>query len=189
MKTEASKSWIRALELTAPISQNPSATFPDILERLAQTFPENTALESPDTRLTYSDLWTRVRLYTQWAQSQRLGPGDVVCLLMENSPDYSAAWLGISRTGAIVSLLNTDLREGSLLHSIRLASPPHILVSGNLYPNIAQLRRELDPAIEIWTHGERVHGERCIDQELFERVSMPSPRPPSLHDPALYIYT
>ena len=46
--------------------------------------------------------------------SEGLDAGDVVCLLMPNCPDYMAIWLGLTRAGVVVALLNTNLSCGSL---------------------------------------------------------------------------
>ena len=39
---------------------------------------------------------------------------------MPNRPDYMAAWLGISRIGGVVALLNTNLTGRALAHSIEI---------------------------------------------------------------------
>ena len=108
---------------------------------------------------------------------------------MENSTDYPAAWLGITRTGAIVSLLNTSLREGSLLHSINLGvAPPRYRernTSSQHCAGAAPVGFD-DRRLDAWG---TVHGEQWIDQHLFEREGLPSLPPLSLRDPALYIYT
>lgn len=48
--------------------------------------------------------------------------GDAVALLLENRPEYVAIWLGLSKLGVIVPLLNTNLRKASLLHSVNVAN-------------------------------------------------------------------
>ena len=45
-------------------------------------------------------------------------PGDVVCLLMPNRPEYLAIWLGFARVGGIVALINTNLRGEALAHCL-----------------------------------------------------------------------
>ena len=104
----ALKAWVRALEKTAPLAQNPAQTFPVLIDSLAERFGSAPALLSDGESLTYRALAERSRRYARWALEQSLSPGDVVCLLMPNCPEYVAIWLGITRVGAIVSLLNTQ---------------------------------------------------------------------------------
>jgi hypothetical protein len=48
----AAQSWRRALELTAPIAQNPGVTFPGVIDRLAREFAAAPALLSDRLRAT-----------------------------------------------------------------------------------------------------------------------------------------
>lgn len=47
--------------------------------------------------------------------------GDVVGLFMDNRPEFVATWLGLSKIGVIVPLINTNQRQASLIHSIEIA--------------------------------------------------------------------
>lgn len=47
--------------------------------------------------------------------------GDVVGLFMENRPEFVAIWLGLSKIGVIIPLINTNQRQASLIHSIEIA--------------------------------------------------------------------
>lgn len=42
-------------------------------------------------------------------------------MLLENRPEFVAIWLGLSKLGVIIPLLNTNLRKASLLHSIKVS--------------------------------------------------------------------
>jgi len=190
MRCDASRSWLRAMELTAPIAENPSVTFPSLIDRFATRFGSATALECGATRLSYLELWKRMHHYARWARLQHLGPGDVVCLLMENCVDYPAVWLGITRTGATVSLINTHLKGEPLLHSIKLVSPRSIIVSASLYSNLASLRDECISTTAIWVHGGDVPNQLRIDSDLdHDHRPEPPHQLPTIRDTALYIYT
>ena len=83
---------------------------------LSRSWPEVTArhgdkpaLISDLETLTYRALAARANRYARWALAQGLRKGEVVCLLMPNRPEYLAIWLGITRAGGAVALLNTNL--------------------------------------------------------------------------------
>src|SRR5207249_1074588 len=101
--------WLRALELTAPIANNPHRIFSTVIDELAEKFGEAPALLSDRECLTYRALAQRSNRYARWALDQGLAKGDAVCLFMPNRPEYMAIWLGITRAGGVVSLLNTNL--------------------------------------------------------------------------------
>ena len=102
------KAWVRALELTAPIDRRQAPTLPVLMDTLAERFGTAPALAGRNTVLSYRELADSVNRHARWARERGLGPSDVVCLLMPNSPEYMAIWLGFARAGVVVSLLNTN---------------------------------------------------------------------------------
>ena len=96
----AQNRWLRALERTAPIAQNPACTFPVLVDELAEKFGPAPALLSAQGGLSYAALATRCHQYARWALAHNLTRGRVLCLVMQNCPDYVAIWLGVTRVGA-----------------------------------------------------------------------------------------
>ncbi len=179
--------------MTAPIARNTSITFPTIIETLGETLDSAIALLSDQQCLSYRGLAERANRYARWALGQRLGAGDVVCLLMSNCPEYMAIWLGITRIGAIVSLVNTNLVGAALEYSINLVSPKHIIVGADLFDAFATVLARLDSGIRCWTYGEGNHGlsriDLAIENGTGERLPSSEYHAPSIRDRALYIYT
>ena len=116
------KAWLRALQATAPVERGQSAIFPIIIEDLAERFDSTPALEFGGLTLTYRTLAESAARYARWGLSQGLAPGDSVCLLMTNCPQYLAIWLGLTRIGVTAALLNTNLTGELLAHAIRSAA-------------------------------------------------------------------
>src|SRR5271163_417129 len=191
MKPEL-KAWVRALEKTAPIAQHPTQTLPSLIDSLGERFGDASALLSPGKVLTYRALAERSRRHASWAHRQGLSSGDVVCLMMPNCPEYLAIWLGITRVGAIVALLNTNLVGDSLAHAINVVAPKHVIVDTTLVDVVADLKGRVSPSTLIWGPGENVRGlprvDREVDGEAARNVGTEC-RLPTLADRALYIYT
>ena len=192
MKAEI-KAWVRALEMTAPIAQNPERTLPVLVDELAERFSDSTALLSRDQSLSYRALGYRASQYARWAGGQGVSFGDVVCLHMANCPEYFAIWLGITRVGGIVALLNTNLVGDSLAYAINVVKPKHVIVGAELVETYAAVERELAPGIRSWAYGENRRGISRIDAEIERRsevsLSAGEDRRPTIGDRALYIYT
>jgi fatty-acyl-CoA synthase len=189
-RSSAAKAWLRALQLTASITQTPQRTFPVAIEELAETYGEAPALLSDRECLSYRALSQRSNQYARWALRHGVGNGETVCLLMPNRPEYLAIWLGITRVGGVVALLNTNLVGRSLSHSINVVKPKHLIVASEfldiLTPDIAS-------GFRIWSHGAgHVTCER-IDQEVDrypgDLLSPAERNPVTVYDQALYIYT
>src|SRR5439155_719968 len=128
---------LHALALTAPIASHPRRILPGVIEELAESCAEAQALLSDRERLTYRALAERSNRYARWALEQGLAKGETVCLLMPNRPEYMAIWLGVTRVGAVVSLLNTNLVGPSLAHCIKIVAPRHIIVAAELIDRLA----------------------------------------------------
>ena len=125
--------------------------------------------------------------------AQGLEPGEVVCLLMENCPDYMAAWLGLIRAGVTVALLNTHLNGEPLLHSIRIVSPRALIAGAGFAERLLAGPAAIAPDVACWAHGDGATPLPRVDEALANFGADPLPdaerTAPSLADRALYIYT
>jgi fatty-acyl-CoA synthase len=183
----ASKDWLRALELTARLDADLTRTLPVVIDELAARFGAAPALISDRETLSFQGLAERARRYARWARAEGLGKGDVVALLMPNRPEYMAVWLGLTRIGVVVALINTNLRGPSLAHCLAVADGKLIIVDATLE---APLRAALSPAppTPIWTHGGE--GAHRVDLALETTDDGPlEPQAVTLDDRALLIYT
>ncbi len=183
----------RALRMTTHIGRNPTRVFPNVIEELAERYADTPALLSDRESFTYRELFERSNRYSRWALRQGIRKGDTVCLLMPNRPEYFALWLGITRVGGIVALLNTNLSGPSLAHCIDIVSPTHIVVDADLLPAFTRTRLLLRTTPKVWQHGDTRSEHPRIDQAIADLPSEPLPaqdRPTlTIEDRALYIYT
>src|SRR5438132_4729796 len=128
-RSSANKDWLHAIELTASIDRQPSRLLADVVQEWADRQPDRIALLSDRETLTYGALARRLNQYARWAGAAGIGDGDTVALLMPNRPDYLAIWLGITRAGGVVALLNTQLTGTALAHCINVAAAKHVIVA------------------------------------------------------------
>lgn len=186
-RSAASQSWRRALELTAPIAQNPLVTLPVVIDRLAARIGDASALLSEHETFTYAELAARAEAYAGWAEQQGLAPGEVVALMMPNRPEYFAVWLGIVKTGGVVALINTNLTGDALRHAIEIVAPKHVIVAAELAEAVADVALRL-ATTRVWVHGGDRNGWPRIDRAVPAGPRAANPAP-ALSDRALYIYT
>jgi fatty-acyl-CoA synthase len=188
----ARHAWIRALERSARIDEDPTVTFPVLIDRLAVEFGAAPALVSPEGSLTYSGLAARANQYARWGLAQGLQPGEAVALVCPNRAEYVAVWLGLTRIGIVVALINTQLSGESLAHCIRVAAPRLVVVAAELAAAVAPLRDRM-LAARCWLLGASSEDIEPLGPALDKHSSDPlSPRDyraPTLDATALYIYT
>jgi fatty-acyl-CoA synthase len=187
------KAWVRALELTAPVDRRTAPILPVLIGTLAERFGPAPALTSRGASLSYRELAASVNRYARWALEQGFTPGDVVCLLMPNCPDYLAIWLGLTRVGVVVSLLNTNLTGEVLAHSINIVSPRYVIVAAALTPALRAALPHISAACGL--HGaadgfcQLPRVDLAAAQLSAEAITAQEQPPPSLDDRALHIYT
>ena len=185
--------WRRALELTARINQDESRTFPQVIEELADRSPDAVALIDERGSMTFRSLAERMNQYARWTLQQKIGADEVVAMVMPNSADYFALWLGITKVGATAALINTNLTGIPLAHAIRIATPRHLIVHAQFCQAVIDIRPELPDETTIWSDGSRPIGFRSF-AAAYDTLSKAALRAdeyskPSLNDRALLIYT
>jgi fatty-acyl-CoA synthase len=192
-KRAARAAWIRALELTAPIRRNEAPIFPALIDALAERFGDRTALVSETGEWSYRALARRMNRYARWSLDQGIGRGDVVCLVMPSGPDYLAAWLGLTRVGAVAALVNINLAGAMLARAIAMVAPQHILAGAGLAPAITAILPQLANGVRCWAIGESCDAfpsiDDAIDHAAGDALTAAERAAPSLEDRALYLYT
>jgi fatty-acyl-CoA synthase len=185
--------WLRALEMTKPIAARPTRVLPVIIDELAETFGDAPALLSDHESFSFRALADRSNRYARWALARGLAKGDVVCLLMPNRPEYMAIWLGITRVGGVVALINTNLVGASLAHCINTVAPKHIIVDAELGAAFATAQQHVVADAKVWSHGGSDRQSADIEAEVGrlsgEKLTAVEERPLTVADRALYIYT
>jgi fatty-acyl-CoA synthase len=191
-RTSVAKSWLKAIELTARIEQEPTRLLADVVAEWAARTPGAPALVSDRETFSYAALAQRLDRYARWALAHGIGKGETVCLLMPNRPDTLAIWLGITKIGGVVALLNTQLIGASLAHCIEVARPTHIIVGDELRDGYDGARTHLASPPRLWLHGGD-DGPNSLNQALAsldDRALQPQERPDvTIDDLALLIYT
>src|ERR1700692_4852333 len=162
-KPSAAKSWLKAIELTSRIEANPSRLFADVVEDWSNKQPDRPALISETGTFSYRTLADRINRYARWALSAGIEAGETVCLIMPSRPDYIAAWLGITRVGGIVALINTKLVGLSLSHCLNVADADHVILAEELGDIFETALPHLNRAPKIWMHGGHSHEANIRD--------------------------
>jgi len=184
---------LRTLGMTTPIARHPRRVFPQVVAELADKYGDAPALFSDRERFSYGELAARANRYARWALAQGLRKGDTVCLMMPGRPEYLAIWIGITRIGGVVALLNTHLTGPALAHSINVVSPKHIIVAAELFAALTSARPHLGSEPEIWLHGDAdanfARIDRVVDGLSGDPLAASDCPPLTIEDHALYIYT
>jgi fatty-acyl-CoA synthase len=178
--------------MTAPISSRPTHTLPSTIIANAERFADKPALIGECASFTHRQLTERILQFAHWAHQAGIQKGDAVALMMRNQPDFLAFWLGVTLTGGIVALLNTNLPAASLAHGIDAARPKIVVTEADLASRILEAAEKLSTAPARWCLGGAAPSFDPIEPVIEGARGLPPPpmqNAPTLSDPALYIYT
>jgi fatty-acyl-CoA synthase len=188
----ARAAWIRALERTASIDRL-GLSLPLLIGRLAQEFDAAPALASTEATLSYRQLALRCNRYAHWGLAQGMKPGDTVALMMPNCAEYMAIWLGLTRIGAVVALININLAGDSLVHSLNIVSPRAVIAGSDVASRLIDVRPRLSRGVSCWVHGHSTLDLAPLEPDLSrfsdDELRESSCAPPPVNGTALYIYT
>ena len=195
-KPSAAKSWLKAIELTSRIEADPRRLFADMVEDWSERQPDCPGLISETETFSYRALAGRINRYARWALSAGIEAGDTVCLLMPSRPDYIAAWLGITKVGGVVALINTKLVGLSLSHCINVADADHIILADDLRAVFETAVPHLTRTPKIWVHGggsghssRETNIDAALERMDGSKLTPAERRDVTINDRALLIYT
>src|SRR6202163_603185 len=157
---------LRALMRVTPMARHKERTFPDVADELALRYGDRPALLSDRETFTFAGFNARANRYARWAMANGIGKGDVVCLLMPNRPEFLAIWLGVTRAGGVVALLNTNFGGPALAHCITVVARKHVIVGAELAAGFASARPHLATNAKVWLHGDGNHDLPRLDREV-----------------------
>jgi fatty-acyl-CoA synthase len=183
----------RTLWLLRKVKPHSTRTIADIVAAQARKTPDAPAIIHAEGTWSYAALDARANRYARWAMAQGVGHGGAVALLMENRPDFIAAWLGLFKVGASVALINTNLTGQALAHSIAIAGAAHAIVGDEMKAAFDGALPHLEKAPRPWFQGATQQEQGDLDDALMALPDTdPGPRargPLILKDRAFFIYT
>ena len=94
--------------MTAHLSTDVS-TLPELLLRRAGEIPDAPFLRHASARWTYGEFGHRVAQVAAGLRDSGVGRGDVVGVILRNSPEYLEVWWAILWLGAVFNPVNPDL--------------------------------------------------------------------------------
>uniref|UniRef100_A0A1I7SDC3 Very long-chain fatty acid transport protein n=1 Tax=Bursaphelenchus xylophilus TaxID=6326 RepID=A0A1I7SDC3_BURXY len=116
-----------------------------------------------------------------------------IAIFLENSADFFACWLGLSKLGVITAWINSNLKAEPLAHSIKVAKTDIVLTSTSLLPTLLKTIDSglLPQNLIIYTIDKPVDNGRSKSiQDLLQDPTEPEPNNDINFQSVLcYIYT
>lgn len=137
----------------------------DIFHRYVAKHPEKPCIIFEDKPWTFREVNDFSNRIANLFQKLGYKNGDIIGLFMENRPEFVATWLGLSKIGVIVPLINTNQRQASLTHSIQVAKCQALIYGESLAPAVAEVSKQFDGSSFKWyqyNEEKRILGDKQI---------------------------
>ena len=145
-------------------------TVADRLEERAREEGERVFILYGDHRFTYAEVDALESRVANALAELGVREGDVAALMMENRPEFIAAWAGMAKLGVSAALLNTHVRGRALAHALETTHAKHLVVGSECLANIesagADAVEHLD--VHVWrdAYGGGTAGGGAESEEL-----------------------
>ncbi|WP_166905849.1 long-chain-acyl-CoA synthetase FadD6 [Mycobacterium sp. DL440] len=149
-------------------------------ERAAQ-YADRVFLKFGDERITYREANETVNRYAAVLAAKGVGHGDVVGVMLRNSPDAVLLMLAVVKCGAVAGMLNYHQRGKVLAHSIGLLNAAAVVAESDLIEHVTEC-------------GAEANGLITVDELRRLAATAPTTNPASASavlakDKAFYIFT
>ncbi|KAJ3239132.1 hypothetical protein HDU81_006463 [Chytriomyces hyalinus] len=115
------------------------ASFVEVFMHSVRKYPNKEALvfTANDARFTYKELDNEVNKAANWMSKNGVAKGDVVAIMLNNSPEFIILWLASLKLGACVACVNPNLKAQFLLQSIETCNPRFLIVDPAVTSNVS----------------------------------------------------
>jgi benzoate-CoA ligase len=146
------------------------------------------ALISGSVETTYAALAEHAARASGALGALGVRPGDRVLLLMRDTPEFAAAWLGVLRAGAVAIALNNKLSEAEYRH-ILADSGARLAIVEDVFASVRpDLNAELAGAGKLAIAGDDSGGAPSWRAHL-SRAQTPEPFATQAESPAFALYS
>jgi citronellyl-CoA synthetase len=170
------------------------------VEENATNYPDKLALLYEDEKYTHKEFNENINRYANYFLNSGLKKGDTAVVFLENRSDYMFIILGLGKIGVLSSLINTNLRENPLIHSMTHTPGKLYIIGEELFHAFEDINSKLNLSNEqnknlyyVPDKGDMDPPTRYINlKEEILGSSIENPPTTSeiqMKDPFVYIFT
>ncbi len=169
-----------------------------LMEQNAEKYADELALKFEDMTQTYKEFNESINQYAHYFQKIGIKKGDTIQVIVKNSPEFLYIFTAAGKIGAIVSLINTDIRGKTLVHSLNITPGNYTIIDEGCCNNYLQIQPQVNLSSNHLNMFLADKNEIPVPQKydnLLEQVkNMPKSNPSTTstiktNDPLAFIFT
>jgi fatty-acyl-CoA synthase len=119
------------------------------IQRSAYIYPAGLAVVHGVRRYTWSEVYARSRALASALQALRVGTGDTVSVMLNNTPEMFECHFGVPMSGAVLNTLNTRLDGETLAFMLNHAESKVLITDREYSPIVAKALAQLGRKIIV----------------------------------------
>ncbi|MBW2000422.1 MAG: AMP-binding protein [Deltaproteobacteria bacterium] len=136
-------------------------TIGDLVDVVAEKFPQREGLVVKNERMTFSELKERVDLLAKAFLRHGIGKGDKVAVWLSNRPEFIYTFLALGKIGAVLVPLNTRYKTFEFEDTLRRSDCVALVTADHfLKIDFMNMIREVLPELRESSPGS-LHAEKC----------------------------
>jgi acyl-CoA synthetase (AMP-forming)/AMP-acid ligase II len=169
-----------------------------MLEETAAKFPDHAAIKSHDGNYSWKEYNDWTNRYANYFISQGMKKGDTAVVFLENRPEMLMVYSAMGKIGATNSMINTNLRQESLLHCLKLNPAGVFIIGEEVLDAFEEVKDDLNLAEDQNIYYLQDKGQRAVPDGYIDLksavVDIPPTNPPTTRevqpaDPLSYVFT
>ncbi|WP_158734758.1 ATP-dependent acyl-CoA ligase [Alteribacillus sp. YIM 98480] len=148
-------------------------TFGKIVEHRAENKPNERFIRFENCDLTYQELHQDGNRVSHMTAALGLSKGDTCAVMLPNSPEFLATWVGLARLGVIEVPINVAFRGDLLAYILNKAECKALVISSQWVERVKELSGELTHLQQVIVIGEEAEmKEDRFSFYSFEKLMM-----------------
>ena len=158
---------VRTRKRMANVAIENRESWGSMLEENAAKFPDRPAVKSAEAQLSWREYNEAVNRCANYFISRGLKKGDVACVFLENRPELLIVYSAMAKIGAVNAMINTNLRQDALRHSLSL-HPAKIYIVGEEVIDAFEevkigVKKSHEKEMDLWRCDHRCdHCSNCL---------------------------
>jgi len=163
----------------------------ELLQKQAEKYPDKIFLYFEEQEITYQNFNLTINRVANAFQKMGIDKGDMVAIMLPNSPEFLYTWMGLNKIGAVEVPINTGFKETEVQYILQHSEASAIVIHQDYYPILSRIKREELPDLKnIIFYGDEdpPSGSIPFSALLDEKAELKEVAI-SEEDPAVCIYT
>jgi acyl-CoA synthetase (AMP-forming)/AMP-acid ligase II len=120
----------------------------ELLEQQAENYSEKIFLYYKDEEITYLDFNFMVNRIANAFQKMGIRKGDMVAIMIPNSPAFLYSWLALNKIGAVEAPINIALKDNEMKYILQHSEATCLVIDHNCYEVFTQIKRDDVPNLK-----------------------------------------